>query len=255
MLTLRPDERDDRLVGLLTDSGYEVISCPLTAILPPRDVRPLERGVRDLLGGRFQVLLLTSARAAEVMAASIRNEGGRIPDDVEVWAVGESTARVAGRLGLPVHRVPATFVAEGLLEEAPTWRSLDGLTLFFPRAEAGRELLPEALASCGVRLTLVAAYRNAPRPEAPDEAARLALGGAVDAVLLTAGSQARLLAEGAVRVRGEDPALAAAGFPPLLALGSATRGAAIDSGLPDPAVAEPHTFEGLVALLVRRHPP
>lgn len=265
VLVLRPRDGEeeeggkDRLVQLLVADGHAVIHHPLTASEPPRDPRPLARAVRRWEEGAFDVLLLTSPRTARTLgplitppsAASVGEATGTgIPR--EVWAVGPSTARAAEGVGLRVDRVPAHFLAEGLLEEAPGWRELEGLRILFPRAEEGRDLLPEGLSGMGARVTLVAAYRNAPVSGAAEGAAARLRRGEVEVVVLTAGSQARALARGWRARAGGDPWPREVRF---VVIGGATEAAARGVGIPVTRVAEPHTLEGVagaVRALVRR---
>ncbi len=250
VLLLRPREEGeggeevDSLARLLQDGGLSVVHLPLTASQPPRDARPLERGLQRWRAGEFDVLLLTSPRSAEVVGDLLPAASGASPLPVpgEIWAVGPATARAAEGAGLRVDRIPSRFVAEGLLEEAPTWRALKGLRIFFPRAEEGRERLPEGLSQEGAFVTLVAAYRNAPVPRAAEDAAARLLRGEFDLVVLTAGSQARELA------RAWHAASPGAAWPPrarVVVIGSATEAAARAVGIPVARVADPHTLEGV----------
>jgi uroporphyrinogen III methyltransferase / synthase len=241
-----PGDRPDRLAALLAEAGFEAAPYPLIGIAGPRDPRALERAARDLLAGAYDVVLLTSARGAASLAAALDGAHGagtarRRPAGLEVWVVGEATGRAASEAGLDPDRIPERYVAEGLLEAADGWGPLENRRILFPRAAEGRDLLPERLVEGGARVTLVEAYRAI---ECPDEATRLvgdARGGRLDAVALTAGSQARVLGGGAA---GSWPPSI-----PLVAIGPATAVAARAAGLPAPSVAEPHTFEGVVAAL------
>jgi uroporphyrinogen III methyltransferase / synthase len=251
----RAGEGPQRLDALLAEAGFQAGAYPLTRIDGPSDPRPLERAARDLLAGVYDVLLLTSARGAAALALALdrasgpdhargtgtRSIPGRGPTGLEVWVVGEATGRAAAEAGFPPDRIPDRYVAEGLLEAAEKWGPLEGRRILFPRAAEGRDLLPERLVAGGARVTVVEAYRAV---EVPDEARRLvrdAREGRVDGVALTAGSQARVLGREA---EGHWPLAV-----PLVAIGPATAVAARAAGLPDPRIAEPHTFDGVLAAL------
>jgi len=237
---------EDRLGELLRQGGHLPSVFPLTRIDPPADRRPLVRGARGLLDGEYQVLLLTSARAVPPLLQALdeasEGRGWVRPLSLRVWVVGVATGAAAAAAGLAPDRIPDRFVAEGLLEAAEAWETLEGTRVLFPRAAEGRELLPEALASAGAHVTLVEAYRAVEDPGAGDALLAAAARGDLDVVVLTAGSQARVLAGALRRSPGGWPSGVA-----LVAIGPATRAAARAAGLPDPLVANPHTLEGVVA--------
>ncbi|TVP44290.1 MAG: uroporphyrinogen-III synthase [Gemmatimonadales bacterium] len=235
----------ERLENLLRDAGHAPVHFPLTRIEAPSDPRPLARGARALLRGEMDVLLLTSVRAVRSLAQALETvaEGPwRRPEGLQVWVIGDATGAAAARMGLVPDRIPEHFVAEQLLEEASSWARLDGLRILFPRAAAGRSLLPETLARAGATVTLVEAYRSVDDGEEADRLVRAMGRGELDLVTLTAGSQARVLARA---MRGTRPALRCA--VPMVAIGPATRMAMVAAGLPEPTVAAPHTVEGVVA--------
>jgi uroporphyrinogen III methyltransferase / synthase len=237
---------EDRLGGLLRQGGHLPSAFPLTRIDPPADRRPLVRGARGLLDGEYQVLLLTSARAVppllEALDEASEGRGWVRPRSLRVWVVGVATGAAAAAAGLAPDRIPDRFVAEGLIEAAEAWETLKGTRVLFPRAAEGRELLPEALASSGAHVTLVEAYRAVEDPGAGDALLAAAGRGDLDVVVLTAGSQARVLAGALLRSARRWPSRVE-----LVAIGPATRAAARAAGLPDPVVADPHTLDGVVA--------
>ena len=237
--------RGDRLAELLLDAGHVPLAFPLTRIDPPADSRPLARGARGLLAGDYDVLLLTSARALPplVQALDEANAGASWtrPEGLRVWVVGTATGAAAVAAGLAPDRIPDRFVAEGLLEAAPAWGTLDGTRILFPRAAEGRDILPETFAEAGARVTLVEAYRAVEDPEAGDALLAAARRGELDVVILTAGSQARVLGRSLTRSTGGWPAGVA-----LVAIGPATQDAARSAGLPHPVVADPHTLAGVL---------
>jgi uroporphyrinogen-III synthase len=242
---------EDRLGDLLRGAGHTPVHFPLTRILPPRDPRPLERSARALLRGEFDVLLLTSARAVQPLVRALESESAtrgswRRPEGLQVWVIGDATGDAAAAAGFAPDRMPERFVAEALVEEASSWGPMEGLRVLFPRAAVGRSLIPERLAGDGARVTLVEAYHAVDDLEEADRLLR-AIGAAdVDAVTLSAGSQARVLGQAMRESHPTEPCLV-----PFVVIGPATREAVRAAGLPDPSVAEPHTLEGLVAAVNR----
>ncbi len=221
------------------------VAFPLTRIDPPADPRPLARGARGLLSGEYDVLLLTSARSLPPLVRALDETGAGAgwtrPEGLRVWVVGTATGAAAVAAGLAPDRIPDRFVAEGLLEAAPAWGTLEGTRILFPRAAEGRDILPETLAGAGARVTLVEAYRAVEDPEAGDALVAAARKGQLDVVVLTAGSQARVLGTSLARSSTDWPAGVK-----LVAIGPATQVAARSAGLPDPVVADPHTLAGVL---------
>ncbi len=246
------DEGDDRLAARLEENGFHVDRYPLTRIEDPGDPRPLERAARALRRGSYDVLLLTSARAAAALSRALSRSYGEDgeattgplrPEGLEVWVVGEATGEAARRAGFPPDRMPGRFVAEGLLEAAEEWGPMPGRRILFPRAAEGRDVLLQGLVRAGAKVTLVEAYRTVEQPDVASGLVGAARAGDLDAVVLTAGSQARVL--------GRE---AGGGWPaalPMVAIGPATATAARAAGLPDPVIADPHTFDGVVDALDR----
>jgi uroporphyrinogen III methyltransferase / synthase len=248
-LSLSPSphpQTSDPLAALIREMGGEPRFYPLTRIIPPADARPLARGARGLLAGEFDRLLLTSARAVGPLVEALRGEDPlwRLPAGVEVWVVGEATGRAAEQAGLGPHRMPERFVAEGVLEALPSWGGVEGLSILFPRAAVGRERLPEGLAEAGARVTLVEAYAAELCPGEGDRLLADARAGGLEAVTLTAGSQAEVLAGALRRSGGSWPAEV-----PLVSVGPATSAVARQLGLTVCWEASPHTLDGVAALL------
>lgn len=256
----RPDD-GGRFAQMLRRAGFRPLDFPLTEIVPPEDPGPLEGAVDRLAqGGRgpegFDVLLLSSRRAVQPVVHRLRTRLGDPPFELpglDVWAVGDRTARAAARAGLPPARTPTRFHAEALLEEAKDWRDLRGLRIFFPQAEGGGGRLPNGLRDAGASVVRVVAYRTR---SCPDRARRLVdqvERHTVDVVPLTAGSAARVLAAAwyASMATGSPRSGERASRPwpdrvPIVAIGPATRAVAESCGLPIRSTAEPHTLEGVL---------
>ncbi|TVP55078.1 MAG: uroporphyrinogen-III synthase [Gemmatimonadales bacterium] len=251
----RPDE-DGRFTAMLLAAGFTAPQLPLTRIAEPGDADRLDRAVARLVesgGPDFDVLLLTSGRAVPPLVRRLEAQGLRPPfrlPGVEVWVVGPATGTAARKAGITPDRVPRTFVAEALLSEARTWRELEGTRILFPRAEEGRDLLPEGLSDAGAVVTLAPAYRTLPDRERAGDLARRVRAGTIDAVPLTAGSAARTLG-GAWRGDAAETDQAPEWPPgiPIVAIGPATRDQCEMAGLPVAVTAAPHSLEGVVAAL------
>lgn len=136
----------------LEDLGARVIECPTIQIVPPKSWKPVDDAIRRL--HTYQWLLFTSANAVEQFMD--RMDGRRLA--IPIAVVGSATAAKLGDWGLAASLIPKEFRAEGLLEAFP--QVLASIRILFPRAEVGRELLPDELRRRGATVDVVTVYRT-----------------------------------------------------------------------------------------------
>ncbi len=233
------------LIAALEALGAETIHLPTIAIAPPAEFALLDRALRAIAA--YQGYVFTSANAVRACFARARALGIRLAPAAGAWicAVGAATAVALGQEGWHATIVPVAAGSEGVVAAlAPL--PLAGLRVFFPRAAAGRELIPRELARRGARLDLVEAYRTVLPAESAERARTLFPAGAaaVAAVVFTSPSSARNLAAllgGDYRERLRGVALAA--------IGPATRAELDALGLPTAAEAGEASAAGLAAAL------
>jgi uroporphyrinogen III methyltransferase/synthase len=84
-------------------------------------------------------------------------------------AIGPATAEELRRNHLNVDKVPAEYVAEGVIQ-AFAHTPLKGRRILIPRARVARDVLPEALRARGAKVDVVEAYRSV----LPEDAVRRA---------------------------------------------------------------------------------
>ena len=173
ILVTRSGGQEDRLCAMIREREGTPVSFPTVRLVPPGDPATLD-GAIDRLAS-FDWLLLTSANAARFFLERVASRGaGRLPDTVRVASVGPGTSREIRERGFPVHLTAGTHTAEGLIE-ALAVDGIAGKRFLFPRAESGREVLPEEIARRGGTVETVTAYRNvAPRVDERTAAAILA---------------------------------------------------------------------------------
>ncbi len=166
----RPAGDGDTLRALLDRHGAELVEYPVLVIRPVEgeEKERLSRALRDLSGGAFDALLLTSQTAVQVIAPLLAQAGLSLAGDApEVFAVGPKTAAAARLLGArPL--VPELSTAEGLLATVrATHPELAGRSFLFPRARAGRLALVRGLEAAGARVSAPPAYDTLPAKEVP----------------------------------------------------------------------------------------
>ncbi len=234
----RPRHQASELADALRREGATPLEYPAIRLAPPRDRAPLLGAAADL--ERFDWLVFTSANGVEHFAAALAVAGVQPSAATRVACVGPGTAAAALRAGFPPGLTAARHLSEGLVETLKAAGSLEGRSVLLPRSEAGRDVLPEALAALGAEVTDVPAYR----PEA-DHGSLSRLGllvrdGSVEVVTFTSSSAASAYA-----------ASVGPGGVTFACIGPVTAGTARERKLVPIVTAAEHTVEGLVAALVR----
>jgi uroporphyrinogen-III synthase len=153
--------------------------------------------------------------------------------------VGEATATAARNAGFAVALVPATYVAESLVESLAGQAA--GKRVLLARAEIARDVIPDALRASGAEVDVVDAYRNA-IPESAAGLLRQALDGGLDAATFTSSSSATHLAEAAARAGLRCPLLGVSA----VSIGPITSQTLRELGWEPAAEATPHDIRGLI---------
>jgi len=153
-----------------------------------------------------------------------------------VAAVGPGTAAALAGRGVVADLVPATAMAEALVESLPP--PPDAGRVFLPQAADARPVLADGLRARGWQVEVAEAYRTvAARPPAD----ALAVAAKADAIAFTSSSTVTSW----VALAGAD-ALPRV----VVCIGPVTAATAAEHGVPVTAVAIKHTVDGLVDALV-----
>jgi len=158
VLITRSEEQAGELATLVRRAGGRPVLFPTIRLVPPQDCGPLDREIGRLTS--FDWIVFASANAARFFC----ERSGRLglaswPAAVRAASVGPGTTRELTGRGVPVRLTASRHTAEGLLEELRT-PGIAGRRFLLPRAEEGREVLPDALAREGGEVVSVVAYRN-----------------------------------------------------------------------------------------------
>jgi uroporphyrinogen III methyltransferase / synthase len=159
VIVTRAREQASELSRRLQELGARVVEVPTIRIEPPSDGGAgLERSAAELMAGRYDWVVFTSARAVDALVAHVpdaRRFGG-----VSIAAVGPATADALRRYHLvPDVLPPAGRQEAGGIVELMRARQGGGRVLF-PRAAEGRDTLVEGLTAQGLEVDLVEAYRT-----------------------------------------------------------------------------------------------
>jgi uroporphyrinogen-III synthase len=226
---------------LLRERGAFPISYPCIAIAPPDDPAELDAALSELLAGKFDWLILTSANTVR----SLATRGMRAPASPQ-WrtaVVGPATCAAALReLGLASEVMPETYQASDLAEVVPV---KSGERILLPQSAIARPDLASALISKGGAVRTVIAYRALTGHGGVRLAVYLARG-EIDAVVFASSSAV----DGFVsRIADEGLAIDALGNLPVICIGQSTAATARQRGLASPFVPEEQTLNGVVGAL------
>ena len=166
--------------------GAVPLDYPCIAIVPPRDVAPLDRALDALVAGDYDWLALTSANTVFAIAQRLNVLGLTLAvASFHTAAVGPATAEAARQqLGLEAVALPPEYVAESL---AKSLHLELGERVLLAESEIAGPALAELLAAREARVDVVTAYRTVCARGGVD-VPRLLGQGQVDAVTFTSSS-------------------------------------------------------------------
>jgi uroporphyrinogen III methyltransferase/synthase len=154
IIVTRAATQAQELHSELNRLGARVIECPMIEIVPPADWAPVDRAIQGL--DTYQWIILTSSNAVDHFATRLRLAVRTC--SIPIAVVGPSTEARLEKWDLHATMAPSQFRAEGLLKLFPA--NLEGIRILFPRAEEGRDLLPEELRKRGAIVDIVSVYRT-----------------------------------------------------------------------------------------------
>ena len=192
ILVTRAREQASALAVELEALGAEVVQIPAIEIAPPASYCGMDAALACMLV--FDWVVFTSANAVESLVDRGRRLGVK-PRPRRIAVIGPATASAVYRTGISeqVDLLPRTSVAEALAEELVPLAA--GRKVLLVRAQAAREVLPEALREAGCELTIAEAYRNIVPPRSVRQLQRLFEESPPDAITFTSSSTAQNLAE------------------------------------------------------------
>lgn len=237
----RSQARD--LSSKLTALGADVVELPTIEIRPAANPAPLDAAIARL--DSYDWLIFTSVNGVRFFLDRLDQS----PHDLRrlrarICAIGPATRQALEALHLKIDRMPAEYVAEGLVE-AFAGDDLAGKRILLPRAAVARDLVPMELAKRGAQVDVVEAYRTV----VPDDAAARARkifseSRRPDWITFTSSSTVRNFLSIAGKEVLEKVRVAS--------IGPVTSETARRHGLIVDAEAVPHTMDGLVAAIAGR---
>jgi len=244
VLVTRTRSQASTLADALRAEGAVPVMLPAIEIERRADPDAVRISVERLGTGHYAWTVFGSANAVDVYLDLLAERGAdaRVFAACSLGALGEATARALGARGLMADIVAAEASGEGMVE-ALSHEQVAGQAVLLPRAEGGRDALPEGLRAAGATVDELTLYLSAPPAEPPQEALALLRAGKIDIVTFTSSSTVRNLGT----LLGGD--LAALRDAVIACIGPSTAATAAEAGLPPHVVAEEHSVPGLVAAL------
>ncbi len=145
--------------GLLRVRGAVPLAYPCIAIVPPEDSGSLDATLFDLVAGRYNWLVLTSANTVYAIAQRLSALGLTLVGTAfRTATIGPATAETARQqLGLNMSDLPTEYVAEALASSLPLEL---GTRVLLPESAIARPTLAGMLAARGAEVTTVTAYQT-----------------------------------------------------------------------------------------------
>ena len=187
IIVTRTREQASDLVAGLEESGAYCLEYSTINIQPTDSFEILDGELERL--NEYHWIIFTSLNGVEYFFRRLYERGmdARSLRGPGIAAVGRSTAELLLKFGVKADLIPATFTAEGLAESLLD-QGVEGRNILIPRAEQGREILPETLRGAGARVTVAPVYKNVP-PQGRKDALRAELEtGKINMVTFTSSS-------------------------------------------------------------------
>jgi uroporphyrinogen III methyltransferase/synthase len=248
ILVTRPRDQAVELVRRLEAMGAQTIEAPMIRIVPPEDLGPLDEACARV--SEFDWIVFASANAVDAFIERLLAG----PQDLravraKLCAVGPATGERLAKYGLKVDLTPGEHSAEAMVEEMLDRGRMSGVKILVPRADIGREVLPDELRKHGADVTEVVAYRTivaeAEREGEPD-IYRMLLEKRIDVVTFTSASAVRNF----VRVVGAEPAADLLRATVVASIGPVTAEAASQSNVQTTIMPAQYTVPALVDAIV-----
>jgi uroporphyrinogen-III synthase len=238
----RPRGQADNFAEALLEAGAHPIIFPVIQISQEDDNVALDRALGKL--ECYEWLVLTSVNGVKAVWERMQTLGlDKIPESVQVAAIGPKTADALRQHGVSPNFVPDEYVAEAIV---PGLGDLRGRWVLLPRADLARSALPHAIQALDGVAHEITAYRTLPGQPDPRSLEELRAG--VDVITFTSSSTVRnfvaLLAASGLGVKNLP------GAPIFACIGPITAQTAGEEGLPVDVVADEYTIEGLLKALL-----
>ena len=245
VLVTRAADQSADLVRRIEAVGGRAVVQPVIEILPAADLEGLDTSIGRL--EQFGLLVFTSRNGVRFFKDRMDSIKSRLPENLEIAAIGASTAELAGELWEIEPAVPpssdSSSLADFLIEKYSARKML------LVRGDRGSDVLDQRLAQQGIEFESVVAYRSVDVTEAQTAVVELLSAGQIDWVTATSSaigrSAVRLFGQWLARDSGSEEKLQAK----LVSISPTTTAAIESVGGKVIAEATEYNLDGLVAAM------
>lgn len=155
----RPVEQSQEFAAHLAEFGAEPVKFPVISVAPPDRWNAADDAIQKLKS--YGWVIFTSVNGVHSFIgrlAELKRDIKEAMTGVKICTVGLKTADAVEQYGLRVDFVPDEFRAEAIAEGFKKLGAM-GEKILIPRAQAGREILPEELKRMGMEADVVPVYK------------------------------------------------------------------------------------------------
>jgi uroporphyrinogen III methyltransferase/synthase len=247
IVVTRTREQASELVAGLEENGANCFECSTIDIQPVASYSVLDAELERL--NEYHWILFSSLNGVTYFFKRLFEKGldARDLKGPQVAAVGKSTADLLMGYGIKADLIPNEFTSEGLAESLLDL-GVEGRNILIPRAEKGREILPETLRGAGAQVSIAPVYKNV-LPEKSTDELREELEAGVDMLTFTSSSTVRNFLTLMGGENEKTPIELLDGVK-IAAIGPITAKTVTDNGLKVDVQPEEHTIEAMVRAIV-----
>lgn len=164
LIVTRAKGQAAKFITKIEELGGIVIEVPTIKIVEPDDSAPLDSAINRLnVGQGFDWTIFTSANTVSAVAKRFKllQLDINLLAKTKIAAIGKSTADALETYGLKPSFIPQNFVAESAVDGFLRVAKKGG-TVFHPRAQIARNIIPDALSGSGFEVHVAPAYKNIP---------------------------------------------------------------------------------------------
>ncbi len=256
IVVTRSREQAGDFVARLDELGARSILAPSIRIARLTDFAELDEVIERI--GRFDWIVFTSANGVDHFMERFLAQSRDIRDlkGPRLCAIGPATAERLTRFHLHVDAVPSENRSEAVTAAMQAEGFAEGQRVLLPRADIGRETLPDDLRHAGAIVEDIATYRTVREAfgrEGEPDIYKMLLEGDVDIVTFTSASSVRHF----VTNLGEDQAADLLARVDVASIGPVTAEAAQQLGItttiqPETTYSIPALVDAIVAHVTRR---
>jgi uroporphyrinogen III methyltransferase/synthase len=152
----RAIETSKESAEIFVQLGADIITFPTLDIVPPDSWESFDEFI--LNKNKIDFIIFTSAHAVRMFSKRLEELNASINySKIKVVAVGNKTAAVCEKYGIPINIIPKNFSGEGVISELLKFK-LNRKTILIPRSAIGREELPKNLEELGAVIKSIPVY-------------------------------------------------------------------------------------------------